>query len=100
MLQEFLSAFTRPGKYGGSFENRIRLLVEVIRAVREVIPPTMPVLVRISATEWMEHTGQESWDTPQSLRLAQLLPDLGVDLLDVSSGGNNAGQQIKIHPFY
>ena len=48
----------------------------------------------------MEHTGQESWDIPQSLRLAQLLPDLGVDLLDVSSGGNNAGQQIKIHPFY
>ena len=69
--------------------------------MRGVIPETMPLLVRISATEWMEHAaGQESWDLPQSIRLAKLLPDLGVDLLDVSSGGNNVEQKIHVHPYY
>jgi len=90
----------RTDAYGGSFENRTRFLIEVINAVRAVIPIDMPLLVRISATEWMEHTGQESWDISQSLRLAQLLPDLGVDLLDVSSGGNNNEQKIALHPYY
>ena len=72
----------------------------MIQAVRAVIPETMPLLVRISATEWMEWTGEESWGVPQSIQLAKLLPDLGVDLLDVSSGGNNAQQKIVIHPYY
>lgn len=60
----------------------------------------MPLLVRISATEWMEHTGQPSWDLEQTKQLAALLPDVGVDLLDVSSGGNNPAQKIAVHPYY
>jgi len=60
----------------------------------------MPLFVRISATEWMEHSNQPSWDIEQSKQLAALLPDLGVDLLDVSSGGNNPAQQIKVHANY
>jgi len=90
----------RTDKYGGSFENRTRLLLEVVQAVRAVIPESMPLFVRISSTEWMEWAGDESWDVPQSIRLAKLLPDLGVDLLDVSSGGNNSQQKIKISPDY
>ncbi|KAK0734400.1 hypothetical protein B0T26DRAFT_688336 [Lasiosphaeria miniovina] len=100
LLTEFLSPITnkRTDQYGGSFENRTRLLVDVIKATRAVIPETMPLLVRISATEWMEWTGGESWDLAQSIRLAKLLPDLGVDLLDVSSAGNNAEQRMQITP--
>jgi len=68
--------------------------------VRAVIPAGMPLLVRISATEWMEHSGRPSWDLAQSKQLAALLPDVGVDLLDVSSGGNNPAQKIEIHPYF
>lgn len=90
----------RTDDYGGSFENRIRFLVETIKEVRANIPDTMPLFVRISATEWMEWTGKESWDMPQSIKLAHLLPDLGVDLLDVSSGGNASQQRIQLQPYY
>ncbi|ROT39751.1 NADH:flavin oxidoreductase/NADH oxidase [Sodiomyces alkalinus F11] len=105
LLTEFLSPLTnrRTDRYGGSFENRIRLAVEVIRAVRAVIPAGMPLFVRISATEWMEHgheTGQRSWDLEESIRFAKRLPELGVDLLDVSSGGNQPDQRIEVHPYY
>jgi 2,4-dienoyl-CoA reductase-like NADH-dependent reductase (Old Yellow Enzyme family) len=102
LITEFLSPISnrRTDKYGGSFENRIRFLTEVIKAVRAVIPETMPLLLRISATEWMEHAGGESWDVPSTIKLAKLLPELGVDLLDVSSGGNNVEQKIEIHPYY
>ncbi|RDW85143.1 NADH-dependent flavin oxidoreductase-like protein [Coleophoma cylindrospora] len=99
LLCSFLSPISnrRTDKYGGSFENRIRLLIEVIQAVRAVIPQGMPLLVRVSATEWMEESDEpESWDVPQTIELAKLLPGLGVDLLDVSSGGNNEKQQIKL----
>ena len=78
----------------------MRVLLDIIRATRAVIPTTMPLLVRISATEWMEHAGQPSWDLAQTKQLAALLPDLGVDLLDVSSGGNNPSQKIQVHPYY
>lgn len=54
----------------------------------------MPLWLRISGTEWMEHTGQPSWDLESSIQLAKLLPSLGIDVLDVSSGGNNSQQQI------
>ncbi|KAK2589721.1 NADH-dependent flavin oxidoreductase [Conoideocrella luteorostrata] len=93
---EFLSPLSnkRTDDYGGSFENRTRFLREQIEAVRAVIPETMPLWVRISGTEWMQHTGQPSWDLESSIKLAKLLPGLGVDVLDVSSGGNSAGQQI------
>ncbi|KAI1016157.1 hypothetical protein LB504_009278 [Fusarium proliferatum] len=95
LLHQFVSPITnqRKDKYGGSFENRIRLVLEIIQAVRGVIPESMPLFVRISATDWMEHStlGKKlgSWDVPSTIRLAKLLPDLGVDVLDVSSAGNH-----------
>lgn len=98
LLSSFLSPISnrRTDNYGGSFENRIRLLLDVIKAVRAVIPQGMPLLVRVSATEWMEESDEpESWDVPQTIALAKLLPGLGVDLLDVSSGGNNEKQKIS-----
>ncbi|KAL2161548.1 hypothetical protein VTH06DRAFT_8110 [Thermothelomyces fergusii] len=102
LLSEFLSPITnqRTDEYGGSFENRVRLLLEIVRAVRAAIPEGTPLLVRISATEWMEHAGGPSWDLAQSKRLAPLLAAAGVDLLDVSSGGNNPRQKIRVHPYY
>lgn len=60
----------------------------------------MPIWVRISATEWMEDSGEPSWDVEQSIELAKLLPGLDVDVLDVSSGGNHPKQQIKVHTYY
>ncbi|KAH7237785.1 uncharacterized protein BKA55DRAFT_651165 [Fusarium redolens] len=95
LLHQFVSPITnqRKDKYGGSFENRIRLILEIIQAVRAAIPVSMPLFVRISATDWMEDTalGKNlgSWDVSSTIRLAKLLPDLGVDVLDVSSAGNH-----------
>ncbi|KAL9942859.1 hypothetical protein D7B24_000527 [Verticillium nonalfalfae] len=102
LLTEFLSPLSneRTDRYGGSFENRTRILVEILGAVRAVVPDGLPLFVRISGTEWMEHAGRPSWDLDESIRLAKLLPGLGVDLLDVSSGGNSADQKIDIHPYY
>ncbi|KAF4624169.1 hypothetical protein G7Y89_g14007 [Cudoniella acicularis] len=99
LISSFLSPISnqRTDKYGGSFENRIRILVEIIKAIRGVVPSTMPLLVRVSATEWMEKQAAESWDVESTIRLAKLLPSLGVDLLDVSSGGNNEAQIIAMH---
>ncbi|GJN72956.1 hypothetical protein PLIIFM63780_007022 [Purpureocillium lilacinum] len=96
LITSFLSPLSnqRTDDYGGSFENRTRFLREVVAAVRAVIPADMPLWVRISATEWMEWAGAPSWDLEQSLRLARLLPGWGVDVLDVSSGGNNPKQRI------
>ncbi|KAH7114308.1 hypothetical protein B0J11DRAFT_540645 [Dendryphion nanum] len=102
LVNQFLSPVTnrRTDKYGGSFENRIRLLVEIIQAVRSAIPETMPLFLRISSTEWLEETdiGKQlgSWDIESSIKLAKLLPGLGVDLLDVSSGGNHLQQRINM----
>ncbi|KAK4105419.1 FMN-linked oxidoreductase [Parathielavia hyrcaniae] len=104
LLTEFLSPLTnqRTDAYGGSsFENRTRVLLDVVGAVRAAIPQGMPLLVRISASEWMAHDGgRPSWDLAESKRLALLLADAGVDLLDVSSGGNNPRQRIEVHPYY
>ncbi|KAH7364827.1 NADH-dependent flavin oxidoreductase-like protein [Rhexocercosporidium sp. MPI-PUGE-AT-0058] len=102
LISSFLSPISnrRTDKYGGSFENRIRLLVEIIQAIREVIPKGMPLLVRVSSTEWMEKAAPESWDVESTIKLAKLLPSLGVDLLDVSSGGNNAAQTVTIFNDY
>lgn len=102
LISQFLSPVTnqRTDDYGGSFEGRTRLLIEIIRAIREVIPKDMPLFVRISATEWLEETevGKKngSWDVESSIRLAKLLPALGVDLLDVSSGGNHPAQTVNL----
>lgn len=96
LISSFLSPLSnkRTDKYGGSFENRIRILIEIIEVIRDVIPSGTPLLVRISATEWMEHKAAESWDIESSIRLAKLLPDLGVDLLDVSTAGNHQDQNV------
>ncbi|KAH8664750.1 hypothetical protein BGZ61DRAFT_561652 [Ilyonectria robusta] len=102
LINQFLSPLTnqRTDEYGGSFENRVRFVVRVIEAIRKVIPDTVPLSLRISAIEWMEWSGKPSWDLDQSIRLAKPLPGLGVDILDVSSGGNHKDQKIDIHPTY
>lgn len=102
LVHQFLSPLTnqRTDQYGGSFENRTRLLIEIITAIRQVVPEGMPLYLRISSTDWMEETDEGkrlgSWDVESSIRLAKLLPGLGVDLLDVSSGGNRPGQKINM----
>lgn len=99
LLHEFLSPLSnkRQDEYGGSLENRARLLTEVLDAVRGAWPEELPVFVRISATDWVEG----GWDLEQSIQLARLLKARGdVDLMDVSSGGNDPGQQISLVPGY
>ena len=98
LLHEFYSPLSnqRKDEYGGSFENRIRLLLQVTEAVRQDWPERQPVLVRISATDWMEH----GWDLEQSVELCRRLKGLGVDLVDVSSGGAVPGARIPFGPGY
>ena len=98
LLHEFLSPLSnhRTDNYGGSFENRIRLLVETVDAIRAVLPEGTPVFVRISATDWTEG----GWDIDQSVALARVLKQHGVDLVDTSSGGNVAGAKIPTGPGY
>jgi 2,4-dienoyl-CoA reductase-like NADH-dependent reductase (Old Yellow Enzyme family) len=85
LLHEFLSPISnyRNDQYGGSLENRMRLLLRVAERLRGVIPEELPLFVRISATDWVEG----GWDIEQSVELARQLKSLGVDLIDVSSGG-------------
>ncbi|WP_330632845.1 NADH:flavin oxidoreductase/NADH oxidase [Halocatena halophila] len=94
LLHEFLSPVTndRTDEYGGSFENRIRLLKAVVTTVRSVWPDDKPVFVRLSATDWLDD--RPSWTVEQSVRLASHLYDLGVDLIDVSAGGIHPEQAI------
>lgn len=102
LLCEFLSPITnrREDRYGGTFENRTRIVREVIGAIRDVIPSSMPLFLRLSSTEWMEETplGKRlgSWDVESTIALAKIVSDLGVDLLDVSSGGNHREQRINM----
>ncbi len=98
LLHEFLSpiANQRTDHYGGSFENRTRLLLEVTDAVRAVWPADLPVIVRISATDWAEG----GWTIEESVELATRLQARGVDLIDCSSGGLAAHQQITPAPGY
>lgn len=98
LLQEFLSPLSnnRTDYYGGSFENRIRLLTEVIRNVREIWPPENPLFVRISASEWMDG----GWSVEDSIRLAGILKEAEVDLIDCSSGGNIHDAVIPFSPGY
>jgi 2,4-dienoyl-CoA reductase-like NADH-dependent reductase (Old Yellow Enzyme family) len=98
LFHEFLSPLSnrRTDEYGGSFANRIRLLVEITEAVRAAWPARLPLFVRISATDWTEG----GWDVDQSVELARVLKQLGVDLIDTSSGGNIAGAKIPTGPGY
>ena len=102
LLHEFLSPATnkRTDEYGGSFENRIRLTLEIVDIARQTIPDTMPLFLRVSATDWLEDSGIESWTVDQTVQLAEILAQKGVDLLDVSSGGNHEAQKIKGGPGY
>ncbi|SMO40334.1 NADH:flavin oxidoreductase/NADH oxidase [Halorubrum cibi] len=94
LLHQFLSPVTndRDDEYGGSFENRTRLVREVVEAVRGVWPDDKPVFVRISATDWLPD--RNSWDVDDSVRLAPLLAEAGADLIDVSGGGIHPDQQL------
>ncbi|MCQ4294624.1 NADH:flavin oxidoreductase/NADH oxidase [Pseudomonas stutzeri] len=98
LLHQFLSPLSnqRQDRYGGSFENRIRLLLEVTTAVREVWPQELPLFVRLSATDWVD----DGWNADETVELARRLKDVGVDLIDVSSGGTAANADIPVGPGY
>jgi 2,4-dienoyl-CoA reductase-like NADH-dependent reductase (Old Yellow Enzyme family) len=98
LIHEFLSPLSnqRTDSYGGSFENRIRILREIVTAVRGSWPERAPLFVRISATDWIEG----GWDIQQSVELACQLVKLGVDLIDCSSGGNALQAKIPVAPGY
>lgn len=105
LLSSFHSPATndRTDQYGGSFENRTRLTREIVSLVRAAIPDTMPLFMRISATDWLDHDKEsfpESWTVDDTVRFAPILADLGIDLLDISSGGNHWLQKIKGGPAY
>jgi len=98
LISEFLSPLSnqRTDAYGGSLENRARLLIETVETVRLAIPEDMPLFVRISATDWVEG----GWNGGDSVKLAKLLKPIGVDLFDCSSGGNVATAKIPVGPGY
>lgn len=98
LLHQFLSPSSnqRTDSYGGAFENRTRLLREVVGALRSILPEELPLFVRISATDW----APGGWDLDQSVALAAELKALGVDLVDCSTGGQVAGAKIPVGPGY
>ncbi|MFL6595105.1 MAG: NADH:flavin oxidoreductase/NADH oxidase, partial [Chthoniobacterales bacterium] len=98
LIHEFLSPLSnkRTDEYGGSFENRTRVAREVVELVRRVWPERYPLLVRISASDWVEG----GWDVEQSVELAKQLKPLGVDMFDCSSGGAVPNAKIKTGPGY
>jgi 2,4-dienoyl-CoA reductase-like NADH-dependent reductase (Old Yellow Enzyme family) len=98
LLHSFLSPLTnhRQDGYGGSFQGRTRFLIEVVTAVRDVWPADLPFFVRLSTTDWVPG----GWELEDSVSLARLLSDLGVDAIDCSSGGIMPGADIKPHAGY
>lgn len=98
LLHQFLSprANQRTDHYGGEFGNRVRLLLEVVDAVRAAWPAERPLLVRLSATDWVEG----GWTAAETADLAPLLHDRGVDLIDVTTGGLDPDQRIPVAPGY
>jgi 2,4-dienoyl-CoA reductase-like NADH-dependent reductase (Old Yellow Enzyme family) len=98
LISSFLSPLSnqRTDDYGGSLENRARFLIEILHSVRSVWPKERPLFVRISCEEWVEG----GWNSQDSVQLAALLidPDLGVDLIDCSTGGMNQNQKIPVSP--
>lgn len=98
LLHQFLSPLSnlRNDSYGGSFANRTRLVREVTSAIREIWPDHLPLFLRISATDWVEG----GWDIEQTVELSRQLKDLGVDLIDCSSGGAVPNATMTIEPGY
>jgi 2,4-dienoyl-CoA reductase-like NADH-dependent reductase (Old Yellow Enzyme family) len=98
LLHEFLSPLSniRDDEYGGSFENRTRLLLQVLEAIRKEWPSENPLFVRISSTDWKEG----GWTPDDSLKLAFMLKERGADLIDCSSGGNVHDARIPFGPGY
>lgn len=98
LLHEFLSPLSniRTDEFGGSLENRMRLAARITQAVREVWPARLPVFFRVSASDWQDG----GWDLEQSIELARRLKSLGVDVIDVSSGGNLPHAKIPVGPGY
>lgn len=98
LFHQFLSPLSnsRTDEYGGSFDNRIRFLLEVIEEIQQIWPVENPLFVRISATDWAEG----GWTPEESVQLSAILKALGVDLIDCSSGGNVPYQQIPVFPGY
>jgi 2,4-dienoyl-CoA reductase-like NADH-dependent reductase (Old Yellow Enzyme family) len=98
LLHEFLSPIsnTRTDAYGGDLAGRAKILLEVTEAVRAAMPEGMPLLVRISASDWIEG----GWDIDESVELSRMLKELGVDMMDVSSGGLDPSQNIVLGPGY
>ena len=94
LIHEFMSPLInkRTDEYGGSFENRIRLLVEITEDTRAIIPENLPLFVRISATDWLEN----GWTIDDSITLSNILKDKGVDLIDCSSGGLTPPEKIPV----
>lgn len=105
LIHEFLSPHSnhRTDAYGGSFEGRIRFALEVVDAVRAVWPEDLPLFFRVSATDWLTENpedGREGWTAEDTVRLAKELQAHGVDLIDVSSGGNVPDAKITTGPGY
>ncbi|HEY4617957.1 MAG TPA: NADH:flavin oxidoreductase/NADH oxidase [Flavobacterium sp.] len=98
LLHEFMSPLSnlRTDEYGGSFENRIRMMLEVLEAVQSEWPKELPLFVRISATDWADG----GWNIDESVQLSKILKEKGVDLIDVSSGGAVPYQKIALGPNY
>lgn len=98
LLHEFLSPISnhRSDRYGGSFDNRCRIVLDTVRAIRQVWPERLPLFVRLSVTDWIDG----GWTTDESVELARSLKPLGVDLIDCSSGGNTAKFLAPIRPGY
>jgi 2,4-dienoyl-CoA reductase-like NADH-dependent reductase (Old Yellow Enzyme family) len=98
LIHQFLSPLSncRTDEYGGAFDNRVRLALEVVRAVRRVWPDDLPVFFRVSATDWVDG----GWTLDDSVALARRLHETGVDLIDCSSGGLSPLQKISLGPGY
>ena len=99
LFHQFLSPLSngRTDRYGGTLDNRARLLMETITAVRGEWPAELPLFVRLSMTDWVAG----GWDVPEAVALCRMLKARGdVDLIDCTSGGNDPAQRIPIHPGY
>lgn len=98
LFHQFLSPLSnrRTDEYGGSFENRCRFALEIVREVRNILPDEFPLFVRISCTDWVEG----GWELDDSVKFVKMLKEGGVDLIDCSSGGNVSKAKIPVTPGY